>query len=95
MDSGSPRSDVNIVQLLIDQGGDTTKTALAIKGLLQASIDVVIPRTQLPQEDEARQSDPGRPDFFWDKSNLVARPVIVENVGWNGTIYTTSLRRAR
>ena len=49
-DSTGPRSDIDIVQLLIDQGGDTSKTALAIKGLLQADIDVVIPRNQLPQD---------------------------------------------
>lgn len=95
MDSSGPRSDIDIIQLLIDQGGDHAKVALAIKGILQNDIDVRIARSQLPQEDEARQSDPNRPDFFWDKGDLVSRSVIVEDVVWDEQTYAVSLRRAR
>jgi len=94
LDSSGPRSDFDIVQMLTDQGGDNLKVAALIQGQMQADIDVVIKRTDLPLEDEARQSNPNREDFFWDGPNLVARPVIVESVVWDGTRYVPALRRA-
>ncbi len=97
MDSTSPRSDFDIVQMLIDQGGagNEAKVALVIKDLMQADIDVRVKRNTMPSEDEARQANPNRPDFFWDKGDLVSRSVIVEDVVWDGTVYVPTLRRAR
>lgn len=89
------RKEIDVVAELTKQGGDNAKVAAFIKAELQASIDVVIPRKDLPKEDEAAKSNPNRPDFFWDGPNLVARPVIVESVVWDGTRYVSTLRRAR
>lgn len=95
LNSSGPRSDIDIVQTLIDQGGNHTKVAAAIKTLWQDAIDVRIKRNTLPMEDEARQVNPNREDFFWDDRDLVARSVIVEDVVWDGTRYIPTLRRAR
>jgi len=99
MDSSAPRSDFDIIQLLIDEGGDTPEARVRIAGHLkqtmQDDIDVRIKRNTLPADDEARQSNPNRPDFFWDKGDLVSRPVIVESVVWDGERYVPTLRRGR
>jgi len=95
MDSSGPRSDFDIVQLLIDHGANHHAVAAVIKSRMQQDIDVRIKRTDMPREDEARQSNPNRPDFFWDGPDLVARSVIVEDVVWNGERYVPTLRRAR
>lgn len=95
IDSRGPHSDLDIVQMLIDQGGDKRKVAALIKQQMQDAIDVRIPLDRLPKEDPARQSNPNRPDFFWDGRDLVARSVIVEDVVWDGARYSPTLRRAR
>src|SRR5210317_2053738 len=35
------------------------------------------PIASLPDDDPDKTTDPARPDFFWDGSDLVARPVII------------------
>ncbi len=95
MDSSSPRSDFDIVQMFIDEGADHLRVANQIKLQMQDAIDVRIKRSTMPNEDEARQSNPNRPDFFWDKGDLVSRSVIVEDVVWDGERYVSTLRRAR
>ncbi len=93
--SVADRKEIDVVAELTKQGGDNLKVAALVKGQLQDALDVVIKRTDLPLEDEARQSNPNRPDFFWDGPDLVSRPVIVESVVWDGTRYIPTLRRAR
>ncbi len=99
MDSSGPRSDFDIVQMLIDEGGESPaarlKIAAFIKQTMQDDIDVRVKRSTMPAEDEARQSNPNRPDFFWNGPDLVSRSVIVEDVVWDGTTYSATLRRAR
>jgi len=95
MDSSGPRITFDIIAMLTDQGGENLKVAALIKAQMQNAIDVRIKRSTMPLEDEARQSNPNRPDFFWDGPDLVARSVIVEDVVWDGTRYVPTLRRAR
>ena len=95
MDSGGPRSDFDIVQMFIDEGADHLRVANQIKLQMQDDIDVRIKRSDMPHDDPARQSNPNRPDFFWDGPDLVARSVIVEDVVWDGTRYVPALREAR
>ncbi len=89
------RTEIDVVALLTQQGGDNLKVAALIKSQLQDALDVVIRRTDLPADDPARITNPNRPDFFWDGPDLVARPVIVESVVWDGIVYVISLRKAR
>ena len=52
--------------------------------------------TDLPVDDPARISDPARPDFFWDGSDIVARSIIISDVAFsqaNGLSF--ALTRAR
>ncbi len=39
--------------------------------------------------------DPARPDFFHDGGDLVARPVIISDVSWDGERLNFTLTRAR
>jgi len=93
--SSSASINFDIIAMFTEQGGDNLKVAALIKQQMQDAIDVRIKRSTLPVEDEARQSDPNRPNFFWDGPDLVARSVIVEDVVWDGTRYSPALRRAR
>lgn len=93
--SGHPCCDLDIVQMTREQGGNKRKVAALIKQQMQDAIDVRIPLYRLPREDPARQSNPNRPDFFWDGLDLVARSIIVDNIRWNGTRYVPTLRKTR
>jgi len=97
IDPSAPSSDLDIVQLLIDQGGagNEDKVALVIKDLIQADLDVVQARKTLSNDDPDKVTNPNRPDLFWRGDDLVGRGVIVESVVWDGTRYVPTLRRAR
>jgi len=89
------RTDIDIIAELITQGGpgNEIKVAAVIQSLLQASLDVRQIRNQLPQDDPDRNTNPNRPDLFWEQNELVGRSVEVYNVTWDGTVYVVSLRR--
>ena len=64
----------------------------------QQLIDVRIPLTDpslVDDPDGINGTDPARPDFFWDGGDLVARPVIISNVSYDGTRLNFTLTRAR
>ncbi len=88
------RKEVDVVAELTKQGGDNVKVAAFIKAELQAHLDVRQNRSDLPNDDPDKTTNPKRLDLFWDGGNLVGRGVIVTNVVWDGTTYAVSLRRA-
>ena len=59
---------------------------------LQNLIDQRTLRTDLPADDPARISDPARPDWFWEGSDIVARPVVVSDPVWDGVKLTWTTR---
>lgn len=79
--------------------GAKDKMALAIQALLQFGLDTRIKIRDLPDDEPTKTVDPARSDFFWEghdgNKELVARPVIVESVVWDGTRYVPTLTRAR
>ncbi len=101
-DSSGPRSDQDIVQILIDQGGagNEDKVAAVIKDLMQADLEVEQPLSGLPSDDPDKTTDPARPDLFHRTGGgpprLVGRSVIVESVVWDAVSgrYIPALRRA-
>jgi hypothetical protein len=50
----------------------------------QDLIDYRIPLTDLPVDHPDRVTDPSRPDYFHDSGDLVARPVFISGVAWDG-----------
>lgn len=63
----------------------------------QQLIDIRIPLTDPSLvDDEAgpNGADPARPDFFWDSGDLVARPIIISDVSFDGVLNFV-LTRAR
>jgi hypothetical protein len=81
------------------QDVDKTKTALVLKELLQEDLTVRIRLRDLPDGDEAKATDPGREDFFWEgrgvSKELVSRSTIVESCVWLVDHYHFTLRVAR
>jgi len=63
----------------------------ALKLALQAFLDVRTPRASLPDDDPDKLVDPARAGLFWQGTDLVARPVLVVNVIWDGTTYAPEL----
>lgn len=59
----------------------------------QNFIDQRIAKTSLSTDDPARLEDPARPDFFWDGNDLVARPILISNVSWDGNKLNFTLTR--
>ena len=82
-------------RLALEDRENKIRIAELMKQELQAIIDHWVARSRLPQDDPAIQSDPSRPDFFWDGDDLVAREIIVESITWDGSRYVPVLRRAR
>jgi hypothetical protein len=60
----------------------------------QDLIDVRIPLSSLPADDPDKTIDPGRPDFFHDGGDLVARSVIISDVSFTDRLNFT-ITRAR
>lgn len=56
---------------------------------VQSWLDTRIKLKDLPADDPAKLADPGLPHFFWEgqggNAELVARPVIIENVVYDDT----------
>ena len=71
--------------------GSRATKGVALKNLVQAFLDVRIPRASLPSDDPDKLADPARPGLFWDGADLVARPVLVVSVVWDGTTYALEL----
>lgn len=64
----------------------------------QQLIDVRIPLSDPSLADDPagpNGSDPGLPNFFWDGGDLVARPIIISNVTWDGSRLGFTLTKAR
>jgi hypothetical protein len=64
---------------------------------VQQLIDVRIPLSDPSLVDDPagpNGSDPALPNFFWDAGDLVARPIIISNVSWNGSRLNFTLTRA-
>ena len=92
LNPGGGVSRVNHSDLRV--GSDALRSA-DMKERLQNIIDVRIPLADLPDDDEDKITDPGRPDFFHDQGDLVARPCIVTDVFWDGERFVASITRAR
>ncbi len=85
---------VRVLHADLRQGSDKLR-ADDMKERLQNIIDVRIPLADLPDDEPTKHEDPARPDFFWDKGDLVARPCIVTDVFWDGERFVATITRAR
>ena len=64
----------------------------------QELIDVRIPLNDPSLADDENGPngvDPARPDFFWDNGDLVARPIVIENVTFENNMLNFTVRRNR
>jgi len=91
----SSRTEIDIVQMLIDQGGagNELKVAGVIKQLLQDSLDLTVARNTLPGDDPDKTTNPDLPWHFWAGGNITFRGVLVVDVVWDGTTYGVTLKR--
>ena len=50
------------------------------RDLVQAAVDDRSPRSELPDGDPAKTTDPAEPGYFWDGDDIVTRSAIVNGV---------------
>lgn len=97
------RGSTNLVDLVIEeirqslpgnQQADNDALAAKLTTTLQSLIDVRQRINQLPRDDPDRDTDPARPDLFWDGQYLVGRGDIVL-VEWVAPDFVIHMRNAR
>ena len=87
--------NIEMIRNSLPSNQQTDMVALAAKltVMLQGQMDVRQRKNRLPQDDPDRDTDPARPDLFWDGQYLVGRGDVV-TVAWVAPKFVVRTRNA-
>lgn len=68
---------ISDIEKTVEGEKTSAKIAFKLQEELQAQMDFRVPIASLPDDEETKKTDPARPNFFWDGTDIVARSNII------------------
>jgi len=91
--SGTEYREVDLLDLISAGGDANAKVAILLASMLQDEEDIVDKRSDLPNDEETRTTNPNKPNIFWRGGDIVTRSNIV-TVEFVGGEYVPTVRVA-